>query len=80
MLSIPVGLYILPVEQCKGCFLFGHIKKDCNSTRSTDEHDNNECKVVCRHCGLLEHMSEFDRQKQIRQIMSFNNLSFLELT
>lgn len=90
-LPMPVESYVLPVIQCQHCFLYGHTKKNCNGSekcrtcsKPLKKHIDGDCKIRCLHCFSEEHIStskqcpEFERQKLIRQIMSFENLSFFD--
>lgn len=91
MLPMPVVPYILPVIQCKRCFLYGHTKKNCNSkekcptcSKPMEGHSAEPCGVSCMHCSSELHLStdkqcpEYERQKLIREVMSLDNLSFFD--
>lgn len=82
--------YIFSVTQCRLCFLYGHIEKNCKGQKrcqicsevNTEDHDCSNV-VKCRHCNE-SHTSnsklclEFRRQKHIKELMSLKNMSFQE--
>lgn len=82
--------YIFSVTQCRLCFLFGHIEKNCKGQKrcqicSEVNLEDHVCSnvVKCRHCNE-QHTSnsklclEFRRQKHIKELMSLKNMSFQE--
>lgn len=80
--------YIMPVVQCYGCFLYGHVKNHCKSTSKCKncgekEHEGT-CEKKCYHCNSKEHYSfnsvcpEYARQKYIKELMSLDNLTYYE--
>lgn len=82
-------IYMMPVIQCFNCLLFGHTKNLCRSKVRCQncgevEHDNTSCTTKCFHCSSTCHKAtdricpEQDRQKQIKQAMSLENISFYE--
>lgn len=89
-LPMPVEPYILPVIQCQQCFLYGHTKKNCNGSERCPncaeqrKKHGETCVMKCLHCSSPDHTSnskscpEFDRQKLMRQVMSFDNLSYFD--
>lgn len=89
-IPMPVQPYILPIVQCYNCLLYGHIQKNCNSKEKckncglTTENRCVDCKVRCIHCLSESHTSvsnkcpEYSRQKQVREIMSLDNLSLFD--
>lgn len=91
MLPMQVVPYVLPVIQCRRCFLFGHTQKNCNGKEKCTTcggpvvgHDKDACKMSCIHCKSESHSScdrqcpEYERQKLIREYMSLDNLSFFD--
>lgn len=85
--------YIYPVVQCLKCLRYGHVAKQCKSTKSLckkccGEHENNvEClsdSIYCKYCDSNEHSPTskscpyYLKQKRIKQIMSISNVSFKE--
>lgn len=82
--------YIIPVIQCFRCLLFGHTKRQCRGKlrchNCAEPHEEVECLKVrkCLHCRSDEHKStsricpEYDRQRQLRQLMCFENISFYD--
>lgn len=89
-LMMPVEPYVMPIVQCYRCFYFGHTKKNCRSKEkckncgSSEAHDGTKCSKKCVHCDSEAHTSlskacpEMDRQKTIREMMSFYNLSYYD--
>ena len=80
-------LYGHTQNQCRGkkrCGRCAQIILDNNNDNSENKQHTCSISTKCLHCGSLEHNStsnvciEFDRQKQIRIIMSNENLSFYE--
>ncbi|XP_025993459.2 uncharacterized protein LOC113004427 [Solenopsis invicta] len=80
--------YIERVTQCFNCFLFGHIKAFCkNKVKCVvcGENAHGQCNkpLCCRNCQE-EHKSTFRKcpvflkNKEIKVIMSYNNISFTE--
>lgn len=89
----PVEPYIYPVVQCLRCLRYGHISKQCKSTKALckkccgEHEDNTEClsdSIYCKYCDTNEHSPTskscplYLKQKRIKQIMSVNNISFKE--
>lgn len=82
--------YIFSVTQCRVCFLYGHIEKNCKGQKrcqicsevSSEVHICSNV-VKCRHCNE-PHTSnsklclEFKRQKHIKELMSLKNMTFQE--
>ncbi|CAG9860868.1 unnamed protein product [Phyllotreta striolata] len=85
-----VKVYVGPVLQCFNCLRYGHSSKQCRShircSRCGEEHEATNCQkdIKCIFCKL-EHLAtdrkqctEFERQKQIKEIMCYENLSYYE--
>lgn len=82
--------YISPVTQCYNCLLYGHTSTQCRSRTKciscTEAHDRSiHCeKIKCMHCLSTEHKSiyrqcpEFLRQKEIKKLMSLENISYFD--
>lgn len=86
--KLKVRPYIEPVKQCYNCFRYGHIKSLCKSQTACincGETAHGECNKItkCRNCGL-EHKSTyrkcpiFEKNKIIKTIMAYNNVTFYE--
>lgn len=90
-LPMKVTPYVSPVLQCQNCLLYGHNHNQCKGNTkcrtcgsTQDHHDEKKCEIFCIHCKSSLHNSmnkncrEFARQKEIKQLMSFSNLSYYE--
>lgn len=91
--NFPVEPYIYPVVQCLRCLRYGHIAKQCKSTKSfckkcSGEHEDNTVCLsdsdFCKFCNTDQHSPvsklcpHYQKQKRIKKIMSDNNISFKE--
>lgn len=90
--SMLVETYQLPTIQCHNCCRFGHIKAQCRSSprcfRCAQNHSGDSCPVTEEKASCLlcsgNHFAtnriclEHDRQKRIKQLMSQNNISYME--
>lgn len=92
--SVPMQVepYVIPVLQCFACLLYGHTKNQCRAkkirchTCSGTHKIEQECsrEVRCLHCRVGDHKStsracpEYNRQKQIRELMCCENISFYD--
>lgn len=89
--NFSVEPYVHPVIQCRTCLRFGHTErlcrgkprcKTCGKTHETE--DVCEEVLMCTHCGSTEHGSlsrkcpAFLKQKSIKEIMAYRNVSFKE--
>lgn len=85
-----VEVYISPVMQCRNCWRYGHINKQCRSKircpKCAEEHEEKNCpqeKITCIFCQS-EHKTydrdcpEYIRQKNIKEYMVFENKSYYE--
>ncbi|KAK9884202.1 hypothetical protein WA026_005155 [Henosepilachna vigintioctopunctata] len=83
--------YVQRVIQCFQCLRFGHISEQCRSKhrckKCGGEHDVQNCEKVnpkCIHCSGNHlstdniNCSEFLKQKRIKKIMAFENISYKE--
>lgn len=88
-LPMKVIPYVNPVLQCQNCLLFGHSTNACRSKKKcincSKIHDIGlNCIPQCLFCKTNDHLSndkncpEFKRQKEIKSLMSFSNLSYFE--
>lgn len=85
-----VNIYIPPVVQCFNCLLYGHMSKQCRSkqrcSRCQAPHASKDCDVdepkclFCKgdHSSTYRKCPEFSKQKNIKKIMSLNDLSYKE--
>lgn len=81
--------YIYRVVQCKKCCRFGHHEKQCRSSlrcpNCGEQHFLSDCKntPICLSCKG-EHITtyvkcpEFQKQREIKKFMAYNNISFKE--
>lgn len=90
--SMPVQIYHQPIIQCRNCCFFGHTATQCRSKprcyKCSESHHASSCNIQevdarCLFCsgkhtatypGCPEHL----RQKQIKLVMSEENISFIE--
>lgn len=88
-LPMKVIPFIEPVVQCQNCFIYGHSTSQCRSKskcfKCSKIHEPDvSCNTLCMFCKSSEHQSkdpacpERMRQKEIKQIMSFQNISYFE--
>lgn len=84
--------YIQKVLMCYNCFRYGHIGKQCKSAsrclKCGDKHTSEGCNAnvspKCLHCQgshlctKFSDCPEFQRQKQIKTLMSLQNLTYYE--
>nr|XP_049708157.1 uncharacterized protein LOC126057037 [Helicoverpa armigera] len=91
--SLPVSVYHLPTIQCRNCLRFGHIRSQCRSKarcfKCAQPHPGDSCDVpdsqttciLCdggNHKATDEQCPEHSRQKNIKMVMSQENLSYSE--
>ncbi|KAL4706312.1 hypothetical protein ACJJTC_004921 [Scirpophaga incertulas] len=88
--SLLVETYILPTIQCNKCCRFGHIQSQCRSLPRcfvcAQPHDGSSCSQVTPTCLLClgNHRAnnpicpEHHRQKQLKIIMSQENITYSE--
>lgn len=88
--SLPVEKYILPTIQCFQCCRFGHTRDKCRSQprclKCGDNHDGKSCNSETFHCincsgphkATDKTCPEFLRQANIKNHMSYNNVSYIE--
>jgi hypothetical protein len=90
--SLPVDLYIFPTIQCFNCCRYGHIKNQCRSLprcyKCTLDHCGDNCSVdeeyfkccLCSgaHMATNKKCPEFFRQKNIKESMAKNCISYSE--
>ena len=88
--SLPVEIYLLPTIQCNKCCRFGHIKAQCRSRprcyKCAQNHEGSECSssaVSCLFCSGPHSANdqscpEHFRQKNIKMLMSQENVSYIE--
>ncbi|XP_029162203.1 uncharacterized protein LOC114933798 isoform X2 [Nylanderia fulva] len=87
-ISLRIRPYVEPVVQCFKCFIFGHIKTHCKREVRCiicGENAHGECNrlTTCRNCGgdhrsTARNCPVFLRNKEIKVIMAYNNISFTE--
>lgn len=85
---LEVDVYKYPVTQCLKCLHFGHIARQCKGkdacSKCSGNHNKSQCtslEIKCIHCGnkheaLDRTCPEYIRQKRIKEVMAFQNLSF----
>lgn len=90
--SLSVEPYQLPTIMCMNCCRFGHVKLQCRSKprcfKCAKDHRGDSCDVVennstCIHCSGNHFASnrtcpELDRQKNIKNLMTKNGISYQE--
>ncbi|EZA52062.1 Nucleic-acid-binding protein from mobile element jockey [Ooceraea biroi] len=87
-IKIRVRPYIEPVLQCYNCFMYGHVKAHCKRDVKCivcGDKAHGEClrRLECCNCGR-EHKSTdrtcpvFQRIRELKVIMAYNNISFAE--
>ncbi|XP_041982227.1 uncharacterized protein LOC121735456 [Aricia agestis] len=88
--SLPVEIYKLPTIQCNNCCRFGHVKAQCRSLprcyKCSQKHEGSTCNAstfTCLHCGgphAANDVScpEYCRQKEIKLVMSQENIPYME--
>lgn len=92
-ISFPVLPFVPRVTQCFKCQYFGHTENQCKGKKKcvscseahSEEQEYKECKkVLCFHCKSISHKSnnkdcpEYKRQKNIKEKMAFDNVSFYD--
>lgn len=92
-ISFPVLPYVSRVTQCFKCQFFGHTEVQCKGKRRCvncseihdDDQEYSNCKKIkCFHCKSFSHIAkdkncpEYIRQKNIKEKMAFDNLSFFD--
>ncbi|KAJ8973459.1 hypothetical protein NQ317_013453 [Molorchus minor] len=93
-LSFKVTPYVAPVTQCFSCLLFGHTSTQCrgkakclncgDTDHSIGPDREYPCQTQCFYCNSAEHRGnskncpEFARQKQIKELMTYENLSYYD--
>ncbi|CAH1108065.1 unnamed protein product [Psylliodes chrysocephalus] len=76
-------------KQCHNCLLYGHRINQCRGKakciKCGKSHESDvTCSRYCIYCKSTEHSSnefncpEYNRQKEIKQLMSFWNISYFE--
>ncbi|XP_052745970.1 uncharacterized protein LOC128199646 [Bicyclus anynana] len=87
-----VEKYLLPTIQCHSCCRFGHVKLQCRSKprcfKCGQEHFGESCQltenalscVLCtgKHQATYKDCPEHQRQRNIKIMMSENNISYIE--
>lgn len=88
--SLPVETYVLPTIQCNKCCRFGHIQSQCRSQARcficAQAHEGVTCSKdvpTCLFCSGLHKATdsscpEQSRQKQIKLVMSQENVTYSE--
>lgn len=85
-----VESYIQRVQQCRKCLRYGHSSQVCKNNRRCENcanaHETNECpnETICVFCSGLHKSTDFKncpeyaRQREIKNLMAMNNVSFAE--
>jgi len=90
--SAEVTKYIIPVTLCYNCLAYGHTKTNCknlpkcqhcSSEINDDSHKNCPHQLMCLHCQAPHQTTskdcpEYKRQRRIKEIMAFENITFYE--
>jgi len=90
--KVNVTPYIQRVILCYNCFRYGHPSSQCKSKlrclKCKGEHKTTDCiietELICFHCNKnhatneLKKCSEFSRQKNIKEAMATNNITYKE--
>lgn len=91
-LVFKVQIYISPVTQCYRCLRYGHTKNNCkgnekcfNCGESKHQEKGEEfaCQIKCFYCkeehkSISKKCPEHNRQKNIKELMAFENITFFE--
>lgn len=91
-LSHNISVYVPPVTQCFRCLRYGHTRTNCkgkercfNCGEPKHLEDNEEftCSMSCYFCKEVHKSTskicpEYNRQKNIKELMAFENLTFFE--
>ena len=91
-LEFQISIYVAPVTQCFRCLRYGHTKTNCKGKEKClncagdihpQEGDNMPCMVKCFYCkdshkSNFKKCPEYVRQKNIKELMAFENLTFYE--
>lgn len=92
MIDLEVSPYISPVIICRNCVRYGHTEKQCRGRKrcarcGINDHSKSECEAnepLCVHCKgkhdvfTQDECSEYKRQKAIKELMAFENLSHFD--
>lgn len=88
--EVRVDVYIPPVVQCFKCLRYGHSQKQCRGKlrcpNCSEEHDKVNCHspvpkcIYCKeeHISTSKNCPEFLRQKQIKELMVAENISYYD--
>ena len=91
-LDFLISIYVAPVTQCFKCLRYGHTSKICKGKErclncAGDVHpkegDSMPCESSCFYCkgthkSNFKKCPEYLRQKNIKELMAFENLTFFE--
>lgn len=87
-----ISVYISPVTQCFKCLRYGHTRLNCKGKercfncgefKHVDEGKETKCATICLFCkdshkSTSKICPEHIRQKNIKELMAYENLSFFE--
>lgn len=91
-LEFPIEIYIPPVTQCYRCLRYGHTRNNCKGKEKCfncadevhlQENEEPTCDSCCFFCkdnhkSNYKKCPEYIRQKNIKELMAFENLTFFE--
>lgn len=92
-LEFSVSVYVSPVTQCFRCLRFGHTRNNCRGSKekcfncAEDSHqpqgEDFTCETCCMYCknnhrSTDKRCPEYQRQKNIKQLMAFENYTYFE--
>lgn len=91
-LEFPIEMYVPPVTQCFRCLRYGHTRNNCKGKEkcfkcAAEKHfedlGGETCETCCffckdTHVSTSKQCPEYTRQKHIKELMAYENLTFFE--